>query len=318
MKRSIRQLTEEEKEQLLEIAMKKKNGEIESTWNEIADRFNVTDGEKIRGFVNKYRQTIGDLKDYKNHVVEKVLVISDLHVPHHDEECILEIIKENPVHTIIIGGDVLDGLSVSAWGNFTTPPDLDTELIEAHKLFQKIREITNAKIYMIQGNHDNRWRKLDMKKGLQCMSSLIIDGQRALVEGINLGEEEDRKYYPPISNMVYIPKCSMKYAEDVMIVHPAIFRKSSLATIQTLYSERIRWTNPEIKAIFGGHTHKLAAGIFQNVLISETGCCCSLPDYAKDDSKPMGLTSKGAVRFNLINGKVDINSINLIYKGIPV
>lgn len=316
--RSIRELSQKEKKDLIDIGMKKKKGLLNCSWSEIADMFDLADGEKVRGFVNKYRQTIGDLRDYSQYKNEKVLIISDLHIPHHDENTILELIKENPVDTIIIAGDILDGLSVSSWGNFETQPDLHIELIEAHKLFLKIREITNSKIIMIQGNHDNRWRKLVMKKNLQCISSMILDAQRALVEGFYLGEGEERKYYIPIPNMEYIPKCSMKYGEDVMIVHPAIFRKNSLATIQTLYSERIRWTNPEIKAIFGGHTHKLAIGIYQDVLIGETGCCCVLPEYAKDDSKPMGLTSKGGIRFNLVNGEIDINSVNLIYKGIPV
>lgn len=317
MKRSVRELSEREREEILELGMNKKRGQINLTWSEIADMYNLVDGEKVRGFINKYRQTIGDLKDYSAYTNEKVLVLSDFHIPYHDEGFILNTIRDNPSDTIIVAGDIIDGHCLSSFGHAETPEDLITEVIKAHELFTKIREITNAKIIVIHGNHSiNRWLKIIAKRNLQCLNGLMVNPIDAICNGFVTGVGKDRKIYGGIPDCEYVGKNSVIY-RDVLIVHPDIYRKNTLATVQALLKERVKWKYPHVRAVFAGHTHSLCLGIYQDILIGETGCCCKAQDYADNDGRLFSITSLGAISFTLTNGAIDYNSTKIIYGGIP-
>lgn len=317
MKRSVRELNEKEKEELIEIGMRKKNGELNYTWSEIADMFDLFDGEKVRGFINKYRQAIGDLKNYSQYTNERVLVLSDFHIPFHDKHFILKTIQENPCDTLIIAGDIIDGLCLSTHGNTETPQDLLSEVIEAHSLFKEIRTITDAKILVIHGNHEiGRFNRLIAKRSIQCLNGLLINPIDAICNGFTIGVGEERKIYGGIPNCEYLGKNSMVY-KDVMILHPDIYRKNSLATVQAILKERVKWKYPHVRAVFAGHTHALCMGIYQDILIGETGCCCKAQDYADNDGRLFSITSLGAISFVITNGAIDYNSCKIIYGGIP-
>lgn len=317
MKRSVRELNDIEREELLDIGMKKKNGQLNLTWAEIADMFELVDGEKVRGFINKYRQTIGDLKDYSQFTNERVLILSDFHIPFHDKSFILKTVKENQVDTIIVAGDVIDGLCLSTHGNVETPQDLLSEVIEAHSLFKEIRALTDAKIYVIHGNHEiGRWNRFIAKRSLQCLSGLLVNPIDAICNGFTIGVGEDKQIYGGIPNCEYIGKNSMVY-RDVLVLHPDIYRKNSLATVQAILKERVKWKYPHVRAVFAGHTHALCTGIYQDILIGETGCCCKAQDYADNDGRLFSITSLGAITFTITNGAIDYNTARIIYGGIP-
>ena len=59
MKRSVRELSEREREEILELGMNKKRGEINLTWSEIADMYNLVD------ITDEFRKDpLGDLNRY--------------------------------------------------------------------------------------------------------------------------------------------------------------------------------------------------------------------------------------------------------------
>lgn len=317
MKRSVRELSEREREEILELGMNKKRGEINLTWSEIADMYNLVDGEKVRGFINKHRQAIGDLKDYSAYSNERVLVLSDFHIPYHDEEFILNTIRDNPSDTIIVAGDIIDGHCLSTFGHIKTPEDLLSEIISAHNLFKEIRKITEAKIIVIHGNHEiSRLERFISKRGMQCLNGLIINPIDAICNGFTTGTGDNKIIYGGIPDCKYVGKNSVIY-NDVLIVHPDIYRKNTLATVQAILKERVKWKYPQVRAVFAGHTHSLCLGIYQDILIGESGCCCKAQDYADNDGRLFSITSLGAISFTITNGAIDYNSTKIIYGGIP-
>ena len=100
--------------------------------------------------------------------MNKFVVISDLHIPYQDEEAIkafLRFIKQNPVDTVILNGDILDMYDCSS---FDKDPDrinsLQEELNLATKFFAKLRKmLPKAEIVFIKGNHEYRLERYLMK-----------------------------------------------------------------------------------------------------------------------------------------------------------
>lgn len=90
----------------------------------------------------------------------KVLIISDLHVPFHDEKALmlaLEFGKKNNVDTIVLNGDIVDFMSVSRF--VTNPKDRNIvgEINDTKQVLKFIRKMfPKALIIYKIGNHEYR------------------------------------------------------------------------------------------------------------------------------------------------------------------
>lgn len=93
--------------------------------------------------------------------MNKFIVLSDIHFPYHDNKAIkaaLQFMKNHPVDTIILNGDILDFYDVSS---FDKDPDrinsLQKEIDLATKFFGQLRKIKpGARIVFVKGNHSSR------------------------------------------------------------------------------------------------------------------------------------------------------------------
>ncbi len=99
---------------------------------------------------------------------EKSLVISDLHIQCHNEQALfaaLEYGYKNKVNAVIILGDLNDFYGISTFNKNPYERDLLNELQVTHKILAIMRKgFPNSRIYIKQGNHEDRLRRFYMVK----------------------------------------------------------------------------------------------------------------------------------------------------------
>jgi len=103
-------------------------------------------------------------KPIKPHFIRgqnKMLIISDLHLPYHDEQAIrvaLEKGKAEDVNIVILLGDVLDMYQMSQWVKDPKNPNMATEIEICRRFLEMLRqEFPKAEIIWKEGNHEERW-----------------------------------------------------------------------------------------------------------------------------------------------------------------
>lgn len=104
-------------------------------------------------------------KPIKPHFIRgqnKILVISDLHLPYHDEKAIEVALmkgKAEKVNIIILLGDLLDMYQMSQWVKDPKNPDMASEIETCREFLQLLRkEFPDAEIIWKEGNHEERWQ----------------------------------------------------------------------------------------------------------------------------------------------------------------
>jgi predicted phosphodiesterase len=91
----------------------------------------------------------------------KVLILSDVHVPYHDEKALeiaIETGKEAGVDAVLLNGDFMDFYSVSRYVSDPTQRDLAGEMQMGRAMLEYLRsEFTGCQIWWKLGNHEERW-----------------------------------------------------------------------------------------------------------------------------------------------------------------
>ncbi len=134
----------------------------------------------------------------------KVLVISDLHMPYHDEKAVETALKfglEKKVNTIIINGDLLDFYKLSRFEKDPRKRDISYEIDCAKMFLTRLRQLfPTALIVYYLGNHDLWYKRylyakapellgiaeveLNYILGLNDLNIIYLDNSR----GITLGD----------------------------------------------------------------------------------------------------------------------------------
>jgi predicted phosphodiesterase len=103
----------------------------------------------------------------------KTFIMSDVHLPHHDVEAVsiaLNRMAEYQPDVVILNGDIVDFYQISRWETEPGAEGVDQELIEFEKFIRLIKQITNAKIYYILGNHEMRLRSYLLRKAKELFT----------------------------------------------------------------------------------------------------------------------------------------------------
>ena len=311
----IKDLTEGQKALLLNICQLKKAGEYTQSWNEIGSRFGCT-GEQVRCWYNKLQTSNGQLEGKYLKGKERILVMSDLHVPEHDEENILNTItKHKDISMLILGGDIIDCKSASSFLDSGISV-LDSELITAHELVQKMKKILRpeCKIILVKGNHEHRVNTLFNKQAKQLGSAIVeTEILYKLANGFTVQNRHTnvRTIYPPIENVLYCEDRTFVYG-DLLVNHPNVFSKNPLQAIKTMYESVFKFKYPEVKVCLMGHTHQLGVCFRDNgVVLGETGCMAFRHDYANDDTRAYGPAQLGYMTFEMQDKKVLLDTLKI-------
>jgi predicted phosphodiesterase len=300
------------------ICLKKQSGE-NYTWEDIyllfKNKYNFKSGDHCRGTWKRYRKKNGILGVDK---LTKVLVISDLHIPDHKENMILDTIKNNRnVDLIIINGDILDCKSVSSFYDEDISI-LDFEMIKAHELLAKIRSKTKAKIILVKGNHEERINRY-YAKNAKILGTSVIETEilYKLSTGFTIKNKDKKKrtIYEPIINIEYSEGRSYIIG-DLLINHPSTFKKDYMKTAYVMYNEMLKNKYPNVNVFIVSHTHQIGQIIVDNgKYLIESGCMCNIMSYADKEDKPYRFQQHGYIYLEMKNNKVNVNSIKINYLG---
>ena len=285
-----------------------------------------TDVEHIRTQIRYYRGQAGDKNriDAKEHIdylaklkeelpkgetekVEpyylpkdrkKVLVISDIHLPYHDDKALfasLEYGLKEQVDTIYINGDLLDFALISKHENNTTKHSVKYEL-DCAKIFLKgLREMfPKALIIYKYGNHDLRF-----DKWIRLKAPELLD-----IEHINLAEILGLREL----EIIQLDSLQWCYMWDIAVLHGHELPMKS-GGINPARTARMKINRPLII----GHFHRQSkdAGMILGkpyYYAYSSGCLCDLsPAYMPINDWVHGfiLINQGQVyQKEVINGTV--------------
>jgi predicted phosphodiesterase len=104
---------------------------------------------------------------------KRILIISDLHVPYHDNDALeaaLKYGKKKKVDTILINGDLIDFYQLSRFEKDIRVRNAAFEIKEAKEVLEYIRyKFPNALIIWYMGNHDHRFTKYMVNKAPELL-----------------------------------------------------------------------------------------------------------------------------------------------------
>jgi predicted phosphodiesterase len=304
-------------EEILKLCWKKYKHEVKMSWSEIDLHFHLKP-DSARQLFKRYRKANGVLEGKYRDGHERIIIFSDLHIPSHQEELILEIVRKNKtVNKIIINGDLLDCQAVSSWFD-EDMTILDREMDLAHKLLCKIREITKADIILVKGNHEQRVNR-HYAQYAKAMGTSVVETEilYKLAHGFTLRRRnsKERIEYEPIENVTYCDARSFQYG-DLLVNHPSSFSKNYMQTVTKIYEGKLKDRYPEAKVVVVGHSHQLGMIYIENgIVLIESGCTCYPARYADNDDRPYRVQQYGYVYLEMQDGVVIQDSIKINHLG---
>jgi predicted phosphodiesterase len=211
-----------------------------------------------------------EIKHYKlPTTIKKVLLISDVHAPYHDELALKVALQtgiDEQVDCIIINGDFIDFYSKSRFESDYRQRDFPNEVNVAKGLLQMIRRVfPHAHIVYKIGNHDDRWNQFLVRneiKGLDCLelSALLGFAELGIIE---------------VGNMATI------WANKLAIIHGHEHKYGMIAPVNPARGLFLRTKQSALMSHVhrvSEHTEKTHAG--KLIGCWSTGCLCQLtPDY---------------------------------------
>lgn len=268
-------------------------------------------------------QLIKDIESQLDDIndIERVLVLSDLHIPFHREKEIIDIIKDNSnVHTIILAGDIIDCFSVS-----TFPKErhisLYQELKTASTLLKKIDKLTpNIQKIVFRGNHEFRFKRY-LAKFQSEFSPLVSDNiLEILKNGFTYRDNNNiKRTVEPLSDNYKIIDSWYYIYHDLVLAHPTSFSKLPMRTCVSTY-DYFKNQGVDFKSLAIGHTHKAGTLIHGGTLLCELGCLCNQMNYANNGNVNYTPQTNGYGLFVFHKDKVDIynSGTKFLYTGSDV
>lgn len=252
---------------------------------------------------------------------ERVLVLSDLHIPFHKDKEIIDIVKEHSnVDLIILAGDILDCFSVSTFPKEMHIP-LYEELKIASSFLRKIDRLTpNTKKIVFRGNHEFRFKRYLAKFQSEFSPLVSDDILEILKNGFTYRDYKNRKrVVEPLSDNFEIIDSWYYIHKDLILAHPTNFSKIPMRTCVSTY-DYFKNQGIDFNALAIGHTHKAGSLIHGGTLLCELGCLCEQMDYANNGNVNYTPQTNGYGVFVFHKGKVDIynSGTKYLYTGSDI
>ena len=220
-------------------------------------------------------------KDRKPFILPKthnnILLISDLHMPYHDNKAIMAALnegKKSKINTIFINGDLLDFHQLSKFEKDPEKRDTVSEFECVITFLKGLRKMfPKVAIYFREGNHDERYRHYLLKH----VPQLWNDNYYTLKERLGL---ESLK-------ITHIDNYTVVKAGKLDIIHGDKIIRGVFAPVNAARGAFLRTKSN----IIIGHTHSVSEhieGTLKGEVIGcwSTGCLCDLhPDYDPHNTK---------------------------------
>ncbi len=240
---------------------------VGSVRSEMQNEINIK--EPITGF----EMVESDYEEYEAVEIpllsNKILVLSDLHIPHHDKRAIEVAVNYGlykNANTIILNGDILDFHGLSRFVKIPKHRDVGREINFAKEFFKRLRDMfPAADIYFKEGNHDERWFKFI------CEHAELANVQEMQLETIlRLGEQ--RIKFIGNKRIIHVGKLNIIHGHE-------IFAGSGVINI----ARTVRLKANE--SVLFGHFHRTNEDYQKTIRDKQigawaTGCLCGLkPQY---------------------------------------
>lgn len=253
--------------------------------------------------------------------IERVLVLSDLHIPFHKEEDIINIVKKHSnVSTIIFAGDILDCFSVSTFPKEMHIP-LYEELKTASAFLRRIDKLTpSTKKIIFRGDHEFRFKRY-LAKFQSEFSPLVSDDVLEIIKnGFTYRNYlNNKRTVEPLSDSYEVIDSWYYIYKDLVLAHPTNFSKIPMRTCVSTY-DYFKNQGVDFNALAIGHTHKAGTLIHGGTLLCELGCLCRQMDYANNGNVNYTPQTNGYGLFVFHKDKVDIynSGTKFLYTGSDV
>ena len=210
--------------------------------------------------------------------MKTVAIGNDFQFPYHDPHAVdlfLDFLFKHSPDTVILNGDIMDAYAAGRFPrNPIGPQDLDIEIELAQQLMSDVRESGAKEMIWLDGNHEDRIRKL-LWKNTEVIQKF---GQKAA---------EDTAHALSMPNILEFEKFGFQYRpymEEVqlgklLVVHGTWARKHSG------YSARAAFEKYG-KSVLVAHSHRLGAHYVtqheEQYGAWENGCLCELsPEWSR-------------------------------------
>lgn len=244
----------------------------------------------------------------------KILVISDLHVPYVDHEKMWKAVDkgvEAGCNILVINGDYLNADGLSTHAKFKHQ-SFEEELAFGVAILEQLREKFET-VYLLDDNHVHaRWRRWLGEKVPADRHFLLIHPYDYMVRGMDnvIRAGQTHESYPDeLSHFLILG--------DVMFSHAFVSGKDgeSVRKVQSWYS---KWKYTlglnTVKVFIHGHVHSHTIQHEPDGAVIQIGCLASLEGlrYSMEGDLRYSPPVYGTVILEQENGKTILDSIQLI------
>lgn len=238
------------------------------------------------------------------------LILSDLHIPYHDEEAIDIAIEDGQNHNtdlVVLNGDLIDFYACSYWETDPRMRNLKEEIEVARSMIRVIRgAFPKARILYKLGNHCERWEMYLMRKAPELLGIEDFELDQILrLKESNIEIVDGKK-----------PIVLDSGKGQLHLVHGHEFQKTSIAA--PVNPARGLYLRSKENSLCGHHhqsSEHTEKSLGQNIVTCwSTGCLCDMhPIYCPINKWNLGYArvtrnvSKGGFRvknLKLLNGEI--------------
>jgi predicted phosphodiesterase len=206
-------------------------------------------------------------------VVGKVGILSDVHVPYHDETAVraaVDRLVDERIDALVLNGDIADFYSISRWEKDPAARDFKGELQAVRDFLAYVRgQFPEIPIVLKEGNHEFRWKSWLY----QHAPEIADEPMMSLAAWLKLGDHgvelvEDQR---PIM------------LGQLPVLHGHELPKGLAAPVNVARGAFLR----TLTSVLVGHSHRSSGHAESDMWHAETfcwstGCLCDLtPEYAR-------------------------------------
>lgn len=248
---------------------------------------------------NPYKLPDSDANTYDPYVIyeNKLLILSDIHIPYHDIDAlsaIFDFVQTSEIEAVLLNGDILDFYGLSRFVRDPKARSVAGELEMLANFYTVLKEVLPVPIYYKLGNHEERYDHFLFMKAAEIsgVSEFNLDNVITnRMPGVKIIRDKRIIKFGHLS-IIHGHEYSSGIFQSVNVAR-GLFLKSKVSSLQ-------------------GHAHQVSehTETDMNGKITTTwsvGCLCDLhPDYAKLNkwSQGFAIAEKNGDEFNVKNYRI--------------